>query len=493
VKTLLKLIREFFNELNEKNVEYCHFKSNIRLSESVNGITDLDLLVSQNKQIIFKEILHKYSIKQIIPPKHKDYKYIEHYVGFDEESGKIVHFHVHYRFRTGKHLLKDYFIPLEDILLCNAVYDDRYSIIKIPPKHIELAIFIMRIAVKTNIKQIFKNKYVFPKHIHEELDFLIKNTDLDDLKRFNIGNPKLEQLIYKFVESYSYNDGLSKFEIVSYLLKLRKELKPYKQGNFTSHFIYIIRKLKCIPSIIDPSKGKKTIPTPHPIFAFVGAPGAGKSSTVKHIKKWLSFQIATKSFYMGLPIGNIFSYNIPLLNYIFFNQLMIWLSKIFGKNSPLITPFIFMRDLALSIRWICVAKSRLKLYGKMKKYTMKGYVVLCDRFPIKEINYGMKDPFEGPKLKDTVINKDNKLVKYFINKEIEIYDTISNLSDHFIIVLDVDTDVAVSRGRNYEIVKRKNYGIKLIDYNKPNIVKIDANKSHDEVIKDIKKIIWELL
>ena len=58
-----KFILEFFNELNARNVEYCHFKSNNNLIPAVNGVDDLDLLLAPASLDIFSEIIAKFGIR----------------------------------------------------------------------------------------------------------------------------------------------------------------------------------------------------------------------------------------------------------------------------------------------------------------------------------------------------------------------------------------------------------------------------------------------
>ena len=42
----LRHLTDIFLTLNERGIRYCHWKSNVRLTESLEGLTDLDLLDS---------------------------------------------------------------------------------------------------------------------------------------------------------------------------------------------------------------------------------------------------------------------------------------------------------------------------------------------------------------------------------------------------------------------------------------------------------------
>ena len=86
-----------FAELNEAAIRYCHWKSNIRLDEALAGRTDLDLLVDPDHAGRFKTILLRRQVKRAIAAKGKRYPDVENYLGFDPETGRQFHLHVHYR------------------------------------------------------------------------------------------------------------------------------------------------------------------------------------------------------------------------------------------------------------------------------------------------------------------------------------------------------------------------------------------------------------
>ena len=54
-----KLSEILFKSLDEFEIEYCHWKSNIRLMDGLKGKTDLDLLVRADQAKDFEQILGK--------------------------------------------------------------------------------------------------------------------------------------------------------------------------------------------------------------------------------------------------------------------------------------------------------------------------------------------------------------------------------------------------------------------------------------------------
>ena len=44
---MIDIVKELLYQLENKKVQYCHWKSNANLVKSVNGKTDLDILINQ--------------------------------------------------------------------------------------------------------------------------------------------------------------------------------------------------------------------------------------------------------------------------------------------------------------------------------------------------------------------------------------------------------------------------------------------------------------
>ena len=60
---MLDLLNNFFEQINSTDIRYCHWKSNARLHKSLDGRTDLDLLIHPKDQIEFKAIIGELDFK----------------------------------------------------------------------------------------------------------------------------------------------------------------------------------------------------------------------------------------------------------------------------------------------------------------------------------------------------------------------------------------------------------------------------------------------
>jgi len=105
------------DELAEKGVRYCLWKSNIRLRAGLAGETDLDLLVDREYGLQLREILGRHRLKQLMPHKASAHAGMEHFLGMDEASGRLFHLHVHYQLVLGEQYVKNYRLPMESQVL----------------------------------------------------------------------------------------------------------------------------------------------------------------------------------------------------------------------------------------------------------------------------------------------------------------------------------------------------------------------------------------
>ena len=107
MNTLL-LIKRFFEALNSRQIEYCHWKSNHAIKSFLQGEGDLDILVSENSQNEFKEALSEFNFKLAVSPAWEETASVFHYYGLDEETGKVVHLHIYFKLISGGMLIKNY-------------------------------------------------------------------------------------------------------------------------------------------------------------------------------------------------------------------------------------------------------------------------------------------------------------------------------------------------------------------------------------------------
>lgn len=102
----LQVVQILNNYLDQKNIRYCHWKSNEHVDAAVEGKTDLDVLVDENEKENLKQVLSEVGFKYFEAIPCRRYVDIDDYLAIDRETGILVHLHLHYRLELGKSILK---------------------------------------------------------------------------------------------------------------------------------------------------------------------------------------------------------------------------------------------------------------------------------------------------------------------------------------------------------------------------------------------------
>ena len=111
------VIRSLFNSLEQKSVRYCHWKSNIRLEETLAAAEDIDLLIDRRDARLFHTALLENGFKLAQSSSGIGHPGVFHAFGLDETSAELVHVHAYFQVVSGDSLVKSYRLPIEKLLL----------------------------------------------------------------------------------------------------------------------------------------------------------------------------------------------------------------------------------------------------------------------------------------------------------------------------------------------------------------------------------------
>lgn len=487
----LKIVRNLLNKLN-KNIEYCHWKSNQHFDKALIGVDDLDILINKDQKNNLLQILSELNFKHFYTPTTRSYVGIEDWLGFDTETGIIIHLHLHYNLIVGEKHLKGFHLPFEKSILSNRRYDENQKVY-MSAYHDEMLLLILRLGMK-NRKRDFIKGNVFEKSTYDEFNWLKDNCQ-NFIKIINNNEILTTRLKKVIIEIYK---GDFKWTTMNKLKRyLYKDFKCYSQGNSLHntlkrhlHEINRIRleiKKRYIKSKYTFLRRRSS--SGGRIIAILGSDGAGKSSSIKEIESWLKKVIDIRYFYLGSGDGNSSILRMPLKLAKKLAQKLGLIkttnnfstSKLNDKENSYNKPLGFARKL-----WIyTLSKERIRKLIKANRCKIHGYTVITDRFPQSEFA-GLCD---GPKL----CNKQGIVA----NIEKESFRIAKMCAPDLAIKLIVSPEVAIKRKPNeIELETSKNLTervkkIKFSDYTKE--VLINADKPQKEVILDIKRAIWNEL
>lgn len=473
---MLELCKTFFEYLNSNGIRYCHWKSNLNLDKSLSGKTDLDILVAPSSQNSFNQAIDAFSIKKILTPPGKQYPDLEDYLGFDEATGAFIHLHVHYALVLGEKFIKNHCLPLEDLFFRHLILAPQG--LWIPCPELELIVLVLRAHMKTDLASLAKHQFndclmqsysPFPDNIQQEFLELIKCSDLEKARSIyrESGLPLHEEIVFGFIRELS--EGCLRARAVARRkIQILYGLRGYQRQNcLTAYLKYCSRYIQGIPllSRFMPSK-KKTIWGGGRVFALVGADGSGKTTLAKDLDAWLSWKIKVRRTYHGIPKSAIFKIGFRIVQQ-------------FEKQT-------LTRRLANALNaflWVLIARKRYVGSVQAHRFAAAGELVLSDRFPLKDF-HAMSVPMDGPRLSGAGGR--------FSRCESVWYQKL--VYPHCIFVLRVAFDELRKRKADLPLDTHmlKADAVNSIAERK-GIVIVDANRSYEEVLLQIKRMIWQEL
>jgi len=138
-------IRNLFDSLEKRGIRYCHWKSNIRLEETLAAADDIDLLVDQRDAELFHAALLENGFKLARSRSGIGHPGVFHAFGLEGASLELVHVHAYFQIVSGDSLVKNYRLPIERLLLEQTRY---LHGVRVPNPEAELVLFALRVALK---------------------------------------------------------------------------------------------------------------------------------------------------------------------------------------------------------------------------------------------------------------------------------------------------------------------------------------------------------
>ncbi|MBD5448757.1 MAG: hypothetical protein HDR28_01080 [Lachnospiraceae bacterium] len=470
---MLDVCIKIFDELIKQEVNYCHWKSNEHLSDGLNGKTDMDLLVSKADAKKFSDILIKCECINVQPQFGSRYTDVEEWVGYDRETGKLIHLHVHYRMITGAKHVKEYILPWHALALDTKVLNGNIYVME---PNLELIILYMRIVLKEQESIRKMDRFVVPSEYRKEILWLKKQIDRKILfnlieKIWKKEKDNVLQLYCK--EKLTKNDWAKLQELARVqadIVRREKILNLYSISASRKRLVGVKRSLKKSFEIV-PFTTLKTLRGKGYVFVFIGCDGSGKSSVTEEIHKWLSWKLDCQKFYFGTGVG----YKKPIISRI---SSMAWLPDIVRKICRMMFYY--------QVSWRCVYMRLL-----LDFYIRRGGIAVCDRYPQTQF----KGIYDGPKIQALQLCNDSAWGRVFMRREEKNIAKVENKKIDVLFKLMIPAEVALKRSPGHMLreVKRKAQITEKLQFSECDVYEIDATQPFEEEILEIKGIIWDKL
>lgn len=489
---MLQSIKRMLDSLEEHNIIYCHWKSNEHLREALDGDTDLDMLFLPSQRCELDAVLNECGLKRFRSMPLMQYNAIEDFIGFDKETCKIWHLHLHYRMTLGEPHLKGYTVtPYTDYILNNRVKTE-FGIFTSKPE-IEYILLLIRMTLKLRIRDRGKK---IGKDDRLELEWLIQHSNDEafvDCVKHMLNDDKVEERILQL-----YGKSLTR---KNELRKFRSVLLPYMRyytGNsrFQSRWLRTKRELFwTIGGIgrrlkLNPTKPfRRVSPSGGSVIAFMGCDGAGKSTTMSYLIKEYSKKLDVKNIYFGSGDGSSSLIRKPLK---FVAQRMSGkglghsVSKEINEKKA-----ISLKSRVYSIAkvlWaITLASEKKSKLKELTKSRNQGMLVLTDRYP-QIVTPGYND---GPLL--TKYLKGNSFMSKIAKWEYDIYQSSTINPPDLVIKLLIPTDIAIERKPEMTREEIDNKKEVVRNLNIAPSVEIDTSVDIKQSLGEVMEQIWKII
>lgn len=507
---MLEICKKLFLEWNN-SVNYCHWKSNEHLGAGLDGLTDLDILMESNNREKGVQILRDLNFIQCNSQYGSRYPYVEDWIGFDMETGSLVHIHLHFMMVTGHRGLKEYNLPWGTRVLETKILNDEYQVYISDPNY-ELVTLYTRIGLKSNkskLKKAKRNEFELADDVKKEIAYLKKR----------ISWVKVRSIVLQYYEAYGedlleimHGDNLGPKEYISLNKYSKQIMKRYSRFSMPSLYVkqlsfdYIFR----IRTILRNHGGcniivKKVPKDSEPLtIAFIGQDGSGKSTVASDIEKWLMWKLDSKRFYLGSGenykgymqillqyLSSFYRKNIKGKNFEKKDNLSDKTSQTkqsISKNTYGFASILY--DYLTMIKYKNIAKDAYKNVIKANKYAKKGGIPIFDRFPQIEF----KGIYDGPKIYTKykferfgiVYRFYSRLEKKYINK-IQSYQPALV----FKLILPPEESIRRKPFDDMKEIRKKAKITKELLFDKSLVYEIDAMQSYSQELIEIKRIIWD--
>ena len=482
----LGLVSRLCEELGERGISYCHWKSNEALDRSASGENDLDLLISRGDAQGFAEVLRRLEFKEARLRPAKELPGVFHAYGLDAPSGRFVHVHAHYQLVIGDDMTKNYRLPVEEPYLASSVPQ---GVFMVPSAAWELAVFVVRMMLKHSTwDAMLSLQGSLAASEARELDDLTGRADPAELGAIVRGHlPFLgPELFERCLECL--RPGRSAWFRARTAARMQRRLATCsRRPRPVDTWLKLWRRAAAVTRRFVLRRGTpKRLDAGGALIAVVGGDGAGKSSAVDGLWAWLSTGFETRRVHLGKP---------PRSTTTMLLKGIMVLGRRAGRFSSTRIPAHAMPvegtfpGYAWLLWHVLTARDRYREYAGARRSATNGTLVVCDRYPLPQLRLmdtARTTEFAGdPSL--------GRIARFLVRREATYYERISE--PEIAIVLRVDPDVAVARRGDEEedFVRPRCEEVWRADWSGSRAIVVDAGRTKEQVLSEVKSIVWSRL
>ena len=483
----LGALRRLLDLLEAEGIGYCHWKSNEHLEAAMTGATDLDVLVDRHRSRDLQRILNAAGFKRFEPTRPNGYPAMEDYLGFDDETGSLIHLHLHYELTLGERRLKGYRLPWEKQILATRLHQAPAGIFVTEP-NMEMLLLIVRAALKLRLRDYLRAFSPLSKvsaDLQREFAWLKERTSADQVCAI-AGELLGSRSIPAMREILEHGPSLGR--TVRLRRTARHVLSEYRTyRSMAGRCTRWLRELEYVWSGVSarylnrPVPFKRTLPEGGLVIAFAGSDGSGKSTVTARIASWLAWKTEPYCVYFGSGQGRSSLMRAPLLA-------VHRASTKVKPPDPSTSQRGWLRSKLRLIWGLVLAqekRSKLRCAWRARNH---GMIVICDRYPQNEV-LGFND---GPLCAEWQTHR-SALLRALARWERSPYAWAEQNPPDLVLKLDVSESVALERKpdmtleelhKRVETVRGLRFGRDV------KTVHVNADEPLEHVLLRVKRLIW---
>ena len=499
----LTALTALFRDLNRRGIRYCHLKSNVRLEKSLQGRTDLDLLVDRKDTPAFRQLLHAHDVKPVLAAPGRDYPAVENHLGFDAATGRLFHLHVHYQLVLGEQFVKNYRLPLESHFLDSVRVSHG---VKIPSPELEIAVLCVRALLKYRARDLACDVFSLgpsglPVAILQEIDSLLCETSLERVAQVLPGLAEIipADVVLEFLQTVVRRPRAG-FCFYRLRHRLRRAMRPYQRDSrVAASFRYFHELWRRRRRFRFAPQKKMSMPAGGATLALIGADGAGKSTVCQILVQWLSWKLDVQRYYLGSKQPSRRS-TFLYLAYRALRRSHRAVAELLDDANLLSRWMASARDTLLGLHHLSIGYDRYTRYRAGTKKALSGSIVIFDRCPLDSVPLGPGlRLMDGPQIASLLEGRASAVLHALAKAEQRLYRAIHPPESLF--VLEVSPEVSFQRKPDHQpsVLRAKSSAIAALTSLASeggallNLFAIDANRHLEEVMGQLKSKVWELL